>query len=109
MKLEPLVTNRKVLLWLCLIPFDESISQRKKIAYITVGVTTMVAVFLILIASIVLFLRVIGDNLEISLYIVTQITGYASAESMILTGVLLRHKIFKIIDSLREIYSACKK
>lgn len=107
MNMRPL-SNRRLLTWLCVFPFDKSASLTAKLSYMLVGSVTVAAIFSIIIASATVIPNVKSD-LEVTLYILTQLTGYIGGESIIITAFFMRHKIKRMFDDLANIYDSCER
>lgn len=103
--MEPLATNRRCLIWLCICPVDESISQWKKIAYTIF--TAMVLSGLIggSVACLVFSWKSASIDVGQSMYAFTFVAAQFTSVYFALVGVsLLRHKIGKIFKDLSAIY-----
>lgn len=107
--MKPLVTNNRVLTWLCVCPADDSISPREKLSYILLTVTTFLIATFILFGSIAYLSTVIRIDLEKSLTSLAQISALSIVTYIFVAMFLLRNKISAIFTKLSEIYKASKK
>lgn len=107
-KMDPLVTNKKMLMWLCILPAQAQTNQNMKLLYIVTSFTLLTSCFLGLIASVAFMVKYLSTNLEDCLYALFQVSGDASALYMILIAFILRRQIAALFDQLSEIYCASK-
>lgn len=108
--MKPLLTNLRVLIWLCACPFDESASNPKRLAYITFTSIVIVLNICVIISSIVYSIKFIHIDLEMSLFAFSQIFSFICSSYMaILNPLFLRRKIMNIFNKLYEIYDSCNE
>lgn len=106
--MRPLVTNQRVLMWLCVCPPDELTKKWQKRVYIIFSVSVFLANLIGLAASLAYFYQFLSIDLEKSLCTVSQI---AATISTVYAGIYLflsRHKITKLFAKLLEIYKQSK-
>lgn len=74
-KMKPLETNRSVLIWFCLYPFDKNMKLHLKLLYTIFALSIFLMNVCALVSSIVFFFKFLSINLEESFYSLFQITG----------------------------------
>lgn len=108
-KMEPLVTNRRCLTWLCICEADKSTNRWKKFAHAIYAVTVVVGCIGAFASSFAYSWKFasidLGKSLFSLMFVAAEITAIYSA----LVGmILMRHKIDPIFNSLSTIYRARK-
>lgn len=103
--MKPLVTNAKVLTWLCILPAQEQINRRMKLIYIAFTFTLSITCFCGLVSSLAFMMEYLSTNLEDCLYALFQVAADSSALYMVLVALFLRHKMAALFDKLSEIYN----
>lgn len=104
MKIKPLETNRRVLIWLCMFLPDETASKREKLTYIVFTVCGVCTILSMLAASVTFFVKFVSIDLEESLYALVKISAYLCLTYMMIVVFILRHKISDIFEKLSTIY-----
>lgn len=107
-KMEPLLTNQRVMMWLCMCPANESTSKSKIMIYTgcTFIVVTVTSLCLLFSGSFVV--NYLSIDFERSLYAVFQVSGEAAMLNLIFVGFFMRNRINAIFTQLSEIYVASK-
>lgn len=105
-KMRPLITSQRMLIWLCLCPGDENISKRDKFHHILFTFTLYVIAIITFACSAAHFSMYLRIDLEKSLYSLFQISAVISVTYTTITVFFLRHKIAAIFMNLSEIYKA---
>lgn len=102
-EMQPLITNRKVLMWLNLCSTDKTIVEWKGVINI---IFTLISVFvtLFLIASTVFFWKNISTDLELSLFALYQIPPTLGALYESAVMFFSKHKVHTIFEQLSAIY-----
>lgn len=106
--MQPLTTNKQILIWLSAYPVDETNSKWKKIACGIFSVLVFFGNLSALAASVAYFMKFMSIDLGESLCALLQISGFGSSLFMMLIAVILRHKIKNIFEQLSEIYEMSK-
>lgn len=102
--MKPLVTNQRVLTWLCVYPGEKTTSKIKQLAYIIFSLIVFSGILSSLIASVAYFMKFVSIDLEVALYAVSQIAAAASVLYAIVMTYFSRHGIASIFHKLSEIY-----
>lgn len=106
--MKPLVTNRRVLTWLCVYPADATTSKLKQLAYILFSLIVFAGILSSLMASIAFFWKYVLVDLEVALYAVSQIAAAASILYAIVMTLFSRQGITNIFQKLTKIYETSK-
>lgn len=106
--MEPLLTNRRVLRWLCGYSASETDSEWIKLAYFILTLVIFLANSTSAISSAVFVWENVSIDLEESLYAVAQVCGSSAVTYVSILIFLLRHKITATINRLSEIYNESK-
>lgn len=107
--MRSLSKNKRVLLWLCAYPADESISKWQKCANIAFTLFSYVVLFSFIVLTL-LFLKtsLTEDDLEESLYTTFQLTGLPATFIFNIVALTRRRKIAAIFENLSMIHNASK-
>ena len=103
-KTEPLVTNRRVLTWLCVYPSERTTTKSQQLAYLAFSFIVFTGILSSLIASVAFFIKHVSTDLEVALYAVSQIAAAASILYAILMTYFQRRGIATIFQQLAAIY-----
>lgn len=106
--MKPLVTNRRMLTWLCLYPNEETSTNRKKIARIVFSVANFIFVLSFFASSVAYLVEFVSIDLRHSLYALLQIFGGATVLYILVIAFHLRHKFPALRENLSQIYQECK-
>lgn len=106
--MKPLVTNYRVLTWLCVCPPQDAISWSRKLAYITLIIAISMGSVIIIATSVAFFTRALPVDLEQCLFSLDQIVGYFGLTYLIVVAFFLRREIAELFGSLGRIYEASK-
>lgn len=107
--MNPLETNKKVLIWLCLCPAEKSTKWTRKLIYIIFALIILTGNLCAFGTSVAYFLRYVSTDLEGSLYALYQIGAFYALIYMTITAFYLRQEILALFDSLTKIYEKCKR
>lgn len=88
--MQPLTTNRKVLVWLCILPAEENTHKYMKLIYILVSVSLITTSITGCISSLAFIYKYASANLEDSLYALFQVCANVSNLNMILNAFMMR-------------------
>lgn len=108
LKMKPLVTNYRVLTWLCVCPSEVPISWGRKLAYICLITSIFIACVYATLASAAFLIKNLSVDLEESLYSFAQMAGYIAATYLIIVALFLRQEITKLFAGLSRIYAESK-
>lgn len=106
--MKPLVTNRRVLTWFCICPFDPNTSVLKKTFFGILTLFLFASALSGAISSIVFFVHNVSIDLENSLYSVLQIAANSNLSYLYLVAFFSREKISLFLATLEEIYQESK-
>ena len=107
--MEPLSTNRRCLIWICIHPADESASRRQKIAHSLFATMVLVTLLSGCAAGIAFCWKFVSIDLGKTFFSFMCVAAEFSALYMALVGMfLMRHKIGTIFENLLKIYKASK-
>lgn len=105
--MKPLVTNQRVLTWLCVYIPETKTSKIKQLAYFTFSIIVFSGILSSLIASVAYFRKYVLINVETALYAASQIAAASSILYAIVMTYFSRNGITKIFQTLRGIYKKC--
>lgn len=105
--MKPLSTPQKIFILFCVWPADEV--GWKKVACGIFTVANILANLVGLLASAAFFLKYVSIDLEVSLYGLFTVFGFAIAMYAALVVFVYRHKICNIFEKLSKIYDESKK
>lgn len=108
MKVNPLSTNHRVLIWLCACPAPDSTNKWKNRAHIALTTALFVAVIGCMIASTIFFMEYVSKDLEDALNAMFPIAAATGLIYMIIASIILRYRIEGIFEGLKRIYKASK-
>lgn len=108
-KAIPLVTNRRVLQWLCVYPADENTSKSQQFAYILFTFIVFGGILVCFISSFFYFSKYYKTDLESALYTISQISGAIAIMYTIIITLFSRRGFVKIFHGLHHIYESSKK
>lgn len=104
--MKPLVTNKRVLTWLCVYPADRTTSSTMKLAYVIFSCVVFFGILISLIASWAFFLKYASIDLEVALFAASQIAAASGILYAIIMTLFSRRKLTAIFLKLNEIYDA---
>lgn len=104
--MRPLSTPQTIFLLFCVWPADEV--GWKKIACVTFTIANILANAVGLLASAAFFWKYVSVNLEVSLYGLFTVFGFAIAMYAAIIAFLSRHKMHNIFVRLSKIYEHSK-
>lgn len=102
--MKPLLTNQKVLTWLCICPADETTRKWQKFIYIGISFAIIAMKMSVVVSSMIFLLKNLSSDLNAALFAFLQIVGMSGMIYTFITGLLIRLKIRDSIQSLVEIY-----
>lgn len=106
--MKPLSKIREMLMWLCLCPFDETISKRQQSTCIIFSLIFFGANVCAAAVSLAYLIKYLNIDLEECLYVLIQVYAhFASTYSMIVIF-LRRQQINDVFQQLSRIYDECK-
>lgn len=106
--MEPLITNHRVSIWLCICPADENTSKLKKILHRMFSGFCVISMICTFIASLIFALKNTSAKIEESLFAMLQIVTISAMIYMLVVASILRRKIANIFKSLSDICRASK-
>lgn len=104
--MEPLATNRRVMMWFCMCPADESTSKKERMFHVAFIFIVATITLCALISSVVSVIVYMSTDFESSLYAVFQVAAEASAANLIIVAFFMRDRIKAIFTKLSDIYAA---
>lgn len=102
--MKPLATNRRILTWLCVCPFDRDTSIVEKMFFIILTLFLFALVSSALVSSIVFFANNVSVDIESSLYALVEIAAYSGLLYMLMVVFILRKRINRFLGTLETIY-----
>lgn len=106
-RMEPLVTNRQCLVWLCICPADKSTSRWQKAAHAISAATALSGLIAGFASETAFAWKFISIDAGQAMYALTFMSGELAVFYMALVGMIFqRHKIDKIFINLSAIYKA---
>lgn len=106
--MEPLVTNRRVMTWLCMCPAEKSASKKERIFYVAFAFTVTTTSLIFLLASVVYVMKYLLIDFEPSLYALFQAVAEVAMMNLVFVAFLMRHQIEAVFTQLSKIYRASK-
>lgn len=107
--MEPLETNRQCLIWLRILPSDESTNRWQKLAHTAFAVLVFTALMCGATSCLVFCLKFLSTDLARSIFaFVFSVGGYSIIYVALVGMILLRHKIGAIFDNLEVIFKDSK-
>lgn len=107
-QMKPLITDQRILTWLCVLPAKENTSKWEKRAYIALVLAVIMgppSVFLFSSMYIVKFMSI--DLIEVLCGFYQAIAAITAANAIVVTF-FFRHKIPPVFEKLSEFYEKCK-
>lgn len=104
MNINPLKTNRKLLILLCVCPPAKSISKWKRFGCALFTIVIIASNLCGLIASSSFFIKFVSSDLEMSLHALLQMCACTSAIYMHIIGIISNNRINDIFENLNKIY-----
>lgn len=99
--MEPLVTNRRCLIWISVCPADESSNRWQKLAYVIFSLIILAMLLFGITASAVFCWKFVSIDLGRSVFSFVVVAAEFTAIYLALVGmILLRHKIGAVFDNL---------
>lgn len=106
--MRPLVTNRRVLTWLCVCSADEYTTIKPKMLYVSITIIVFVAILSAFAGTLAFVLKFFSVDLEASLLGFLPNVAYASGVYGMIVSFIIRKKINAIFDELMLIYNKSK-
>lgn len=106
--MKPFATNRQVLTWFCVCPFDQSTIILKKMFFIIVTLFLFASVFSGAVSSIVFFVNNLSIDLKNSFYCIFQIAAFSNLSYLYIVAFVSRKKIYAFLTTFDEIYKESK-
>lgn len=104
----PLITNRRMLTWLCVYPAEGGTTKWKKLAHISLTIIALAISLSSFGMSTYAFLHSMDTDLETSLFCLLQMVGEMNVAYIIVVTVFYREEITEILESLSKIYKKRK-
>lgn len=106
--MKPLATIRRILTWLCICPFDQNTSIRKKTLFMISTWFLFAFEVSYLVSSIVFFANNVLVDVEKCLYAVLQVAASSSLVYKVIVAFILRKRINHFFGTLQTIYEESK-
>lgn len=107
LKMKPLPTTQRVLIWLCVCP-DKKATKWQQFAHITFTILNAIVLLSGTISSLFFTIQFVMTNLEDTLYAIAQIAGGSCVSYNLSVAYIFRYEINAILDSLSKIYDFSK-
>lgn len=108
-KMKPLVTSQRVLIWLCMCSSERIASQSKKLMYAIFGLISVLSTIVGLIAAVTFVYKYMFTSLELTLYVLMNVSGGAGLLYSWAVAFTARDKVNAIFERLSLIYDASKQ
>lgn len=105
--MKPLVTDQRVLTWLCLLPPKGNISKGRKRLFILLVLGIIIANLTVFSSSLMYVIKYASIDLQETLVGLCQTIGVIPMTNSIGIAFMLRHKIPPVFEKLSEIYDKC--
>lgn len=106
-KMKPLATNHRVLIWICACPAEEGASKWTKRTYCVFALMVFLFMFgSFALSSLFLYKFLVSDSS--GFYALFQAAGAFTAIYLHICAVLNQHKIVTLFTNLTEIYDTCE-
>lgn len=106
--MKPLVTNKKMLTWLCVCPVDKNTSKWKEITFIILTINIMSILVTALIGSGIFVVELLTVNLIDSMYALSQVFVLFNLLYTFMVLYYKRLEVEAIFDGLSDIYKEGK-
>lgn len=103
--MEPLVTNRHVLTWLCLYPAPKGVSPYKRMGHILFSGIVFGANVSYLVVSFIFLLKHIRVDLREAFFAIYQVAGMIAPIYCTIIAYFSRHNMLKIFNGLAKVYN----
>lgn len=108
--MKPLVTNQRVLSWLCVCPVDKNTNKWQKLVYKIFTISLAILMMGIFVSSSMFFWKFMAVDVEEALYAVYQVMGSTCLlYIMFIVVCFSRSKLNVTFSKLSDIYKASKK
>lgn len=105
--MKPLVTDQRIMTWLCLLPAKENISKGRKGVSLLLVLGIIVANLTVISSSSMYVIKYASVDLQETLVGLCQAIGVIPMTNSIVIAFVHRHKIPPIFEKLSEIYDKC--
>lgn len=99
-----LSTNKMVLKWLCMIPFDKTSNKNHRVAFFLFALSGLTCKTFTAVAHVAFFVHYMHTDLHKSLFSLIGVMAISGAIYVGISGIILRHKIVIIYEQLSDIY-----
>lgn len=106
--MKPLVTSRRVLIWLCMCSSEKTASHSKKLAYAIFGFVSALSTATGSVASAVFVQKYVFTSLEVTLYVLMNLSGAIGLFYSWAVAFVARDGVDAIFERLSMIYNASK-
>lgn len=106
--MNPLVTNKRYLIWLCLHPPEKSAGFLNVLCYFLFTASVLAIIWIGVIVSLVYFFRILTTDIDFTLQPIFQICADFNMAYAVMVSFFSRHKMAGIISSLNAIYERSK-
>lgn len=107
-KMRPLATNQRVLVWFCVYRFDDEPNFREKIFSILFTLITWIENLCGILATTVFLWKNVSIEIEVYLFAIFQLFALLSMTNICAIILISRQKIANLFKSLSEIYETSK-
>lgn len=106
--MEPLATTRRIMVWLCMYPANESATPQQKLAYATHTSVILFFHLVSFVASLVFCVKYVSIDFNGAIFAFMIGIGELGLIYYLIVAVLMRHQIESIFSSLSTIYESSK-
>lgn len=106
--MEPLVTTKQMLIWLCVYPSPKTTRKSEKIAHILCAIVVFLGNFFGTVTHVMYLVKLGSIDVKGRVFSFMGIVGFISMVFIMITVFLHRHQIRTILEQLSTIYDTRK-
>lgn len=106
--MQPLVTVKRILIWLCMTPPEKSASKWKKTQYFVFAFAVIFSFVFLLMAHVAYIAKFLTTNLPGCLFAFLGVCGFWGVLYIMISAFIMRQEMNNIFDHLAEIYEFSK-
>lgn len=106
LKMKPLVTNKRILIWLCLCSPAESTTTKKRIIYVIFSALVFSVILSVFAGYLTFFVKFVSIDFERSLFTFLLVVTLAGIMYGMIVIFFLRHQMAATFERLSAIYDA---
>lgn len=106
--MQPLVTIKRILMWMCMTPPEASTSEWRKKQYFVFAHTVLFLFLFMLMAHVAYVVKFFATDLPGCLFAFMSVCGFGGIIYIMISAFIMRQKINGVFDHLTEIYENSK-